>query len=521
MNIEEAYDLAVKNISLYGFTDIFELNLEIELLKNATALEILKKEALPKLKQLHVNQLDIQPLQHVLLPKSRMAYDYRRAAILSPLCTINLLTAAILAAEQLENVKLANDVIFSHRFDKSSDTLFSNECGYSKWIDAHIRKKENPEINVIVFCDIASFYDRVNLHRIESTLETIGVDKSIYKLIDGMLKIWSQHDSYGIPIGSNGSRLLAEAAMIEIDNYLSDENVTFIRFVDDYRLYAPDLPTAQKWLSLLTTRLFRDGLMLNAAKTRVLDKKSIEQIKDDAIKKESAEQILKTVTTNGGYNKVARRFKMPATERLAEFNKIDIQQSINDIISNTVIEFEGIQKTIIAILVQQKYDFLLHIDEIIKRCLYGIDYIVDMLQKNNADIPEPIKKEISRKIIAMLHGGVTGDLDWYSAKLITILGIEGYRDNSALHAIIRKFMSCHSSLPLAKAVETLSLSATKTDGLFIRDLYSRFDEWSKRRAIQLVAKTLTNEELRAWFKTIRPTVESDIFTKMAFAVYSK
>ena len=49
---------------------------------------------------------------------------------------------------------------------------------------------------------------------------------------------WSNRDSYGLPVGSNASRILAEASLIEVDNYLISKKIDFCRFVDDYRIFA-------------------------------------------------------------------------------------------------------------------------------------------------------------------------------------------------------------------------------------------------------------------------------------------
>jgi len=74
---------------------------------------------------------------------------------------------------------------------------------------------------VVVECDISNFYDRINIHRIESVLNSNpNIDRDIIKLINTLLLFWANRDSYGLPVGSNASRILAEVALIEVDNYL-------------------------------------------------------------------------------------------------------------------------------------------------------------------------------------------------------------------------------------------------------------------------------------------------------------
>lgn len=74
----------------------------------------------------------------------------------------------------------------------------------------------------------------------------------------------ADRDSYGLPVGSNASRILAEAALTEVDNYLISKNIDFCRFVDDYRIFAKDAFEAHSSLAILNRRLSQEGLFLNS-----------------------------------------------------------------------------------------------------------------------------------------------------------------------------------------------------------------------------------------------------------------
>ena len=209
---------------------------------------------------------------------------------------------------------------FSCRFSPNNDGVFSKDVGYSSWKEETKRRAEKPDCNFIVSCDIAAFYDRVNIHRIESTLLSIGIEPALVKQTNDLLLFWSKKDSYGIPVGNVASRILAEAALIDIDQYLISENIVFTRYVDDYRLFAPSLIIAQEWMNKLTTRLFRDGLMLNTGKTQIksaqLNQRFDEETVTDDKDSDHAEAVLKTITKlTGGYNRIARKFIMPAAEK--------------------------------------------------------------------------------------------------------------------------------------------------------------------------------------------------------------
>lgn len=124
----------------------------------------------------------------------------------------------------------------------------------------------------MVKCDIASFYDRLNLHRLNSSLLSLpNIDNDIVNLIDKLLLFWSGRNSYGLPVGSNASRILAEAELITVDKYLIQHGVKFCRFVDDYRIFARSASEANESLERLVFALEREGLFLNSGKTKIED----------------------------------------------------------------------------------------------------------------------------------------------------------------------------------------------------------------------------------------------------------
>lgn len=100
-------------------------------------------------------------------------------------------------------------------------------------------KAKQKKANLIVSCDIANYYERLNLHRLQNTLLSINCNRNIVNLINELLLFWSNRDSYGLPVGSNASRILSEANLIGVDNYLLSMGVDFIRYVDDYRFLRP------------------------------------------------------------------------------------------------------------------------------------------------------------------------------------------------------------------------------------------------------------------------------------------
>ncbi|WP_160300413.1 RNA-directed DNA polymerase [Chromobacterium vaccinii] len=514
MDLDQACNLAVENIIQFGCSDITKENLELSLIKKYKDEFI--KDTREKLNRGSIYEMEFKSIQYILTPKNRYVFDYRKAALINPSCLAKYISLTLLAAPKIEAARIptSQNIIYSARFSGESPAIFNQDINYSSW---KLRVKElanDPTCAYVVQCDIASFYDRVNIHRIESTLTSIGIESTLIKKINDLLLLWSKKDSYGIPVGNVASRILAEAALIDIDQYLLSENVIFVRYVDDYRLFAPDLITAQRWMNLLTTRLFRDGLMLNTGKTKLYLAKKEEGQEDE--KKETPEEILKKVTMlTGGYNRIARTFIMPAAEKFDVFKDIPISNIISEFDKNDIPEFSGIQKLIIACLVQKKFDELESVAKICGKYLYSLEYFSDMLKKNADIIPKKNTSSIADLYAEMINTASFGALEWHQATLASLLSHEKFFRKKTLLHIAKSQTKESVTYPSMLALEGLKGRLTRAEFLTAREWFDRCDDWEKRRLIS-ASEVLPIEERKAWGKAIKPLVQSDFLShKMA------
>ncbi len=87
----------------------------------------------------------------------------------------------------------------------------------------------------------------------------------------GLLSGWNGTETFGIPIGSAPARLLAETILNDVDEALLAANINFIRFNDDYRIFASSYEAAYRAIAFLADTLYRNhGLTLQPQKTEVL-----------------------------------------------------------------------------------------------------------------------------------------------------------------------------------------------------------------------------------------------------------
>jgi len=272
LKLEQAVTLAVGNVLHEGLTDIFPRPFEVDMLRNKYFAAHIREIIVPCLNSASLTGLKMHAIQHVILPK-KDAFDFRRCALIHPLDTIKYIALVLRIADEIENhrVSKSKHIVYSYRFAPLKNTLFDPRYNFDSFRHMVTKKVKCKAVKVLVRCDIANFYDRLNLHRLESTLTSLGIDHKIVGLINELLLFWANRDSYGLPIGSNASRILAEASLIDVDKYLIDHGVSFIRFVDDYRMFAKDAKSAHAWLTMLIERLSIEGLAINTRKTRIED----------------------------------------------------------------------------------------------------------------------------------------------------------------------------------------------------------------------------------------------------------
>lgn len=91
--------------------------------------------------------------------------------------------------------------------------------------------------------------------------------------IDRILSQLAAGRSFGLPVGGQCARILAEVMMTPIDRSLTDGGVVWHRYVDDYTLICSSRQEAYKALSDLSHALADYGLSLNRSKTTILSAK--------------------------------------------------------------------------------------------------------------------------------------------------------------------------------------------------------------------------------------------------------
>ena len=198
---------------------------------------------------------------------------------IEPFWNVYYLSLVISVSNEIESRRVRRDkkTIFSYRYawKKDSNSLFAN----STWYDYRKRAVDlAKDSSFVVLTDIADFYSRINHHRLENALKRLAGASSATKRIITLLTSFSDRKSYGLPVGGPASRILAELALINVDNHLRSKGVKFCRYADDYTIFCDSLSNSYKILVELSDILFDEGLSLQKSKTKIVSSKEFHEM---------------------------------------------------------------------------------------------------------------------------------------------------------------------------------------------------------------------------------------------------
>ncbi|MGO9269386.1 MAG: RNA-directed DNA polymerase [Terriglobia bacterium] len=259
-------DWALAHVFRYGDTDMLPVPFEFNAIKHdwAAVRDYLAGE--------DVLEWEVRPHRALLAPKAR--YGFRVVTQLDPLDFMVFAALVHEIAEDVETrrVEVGKDVVFSYRVAVATNgQLFAPSIGYDSFRERATVLAEAKGCSHVAVTDIADFYPRIYSHRLAGALNVSTLKTNHVTAIERLLSGWNGTESFGIPVGNQPSRVLAETHLIDVDEALLAAGVKFIRYNDDYRIFADSHAKAYRHLAFLADVLYRSrGLTLQLQKTTVL-----------------------------------------------------------------------------------------------------------------------------------------------------------------------------------------------------------------------------------------------------------
>jgi len=259
---------AVTFISSFGDTDVFPLPIENHWFHDDRDTVV---TLLAEIDKDFDTWLSRHPVQYVRALVGVGYSGFRAATQIDPIWNAYLLALTIEVGRDIEaaRVPTSKGIVFSYRFSPAPDSssLFDRTVTWGQFQQSALAASADSEM--VVSCDISDFYSRIYHHRLENALNSATANRDAVKRIIVLLTRLSENASYGLPVGGDASRLLAELLLNRTDKLLGLQKLSFMRFVDDYYLFASDRESAHRHLVFLSNKLLQnEGLTLSRNKTR-------------------------------------------------------------------------------------------------------------------------------------------------------------------------------------------------------------------------------------------------------------
>lgn len=291
---EDTYRCALQHIVKDGDTDLFPHPFELKFLRDCEA------ELCRALSGIDVTQYHPMSVVQSLVPKSK--YGFRTAHQPFPIDTLVFTALVLQISDEVESGRdaIANRRAFSYRkVPGLADEFFVGERTYKQWLQVLEAYVFSEDFTHVIRTDISDFYQRIYRHRLENILLSLSSNSVAVTTIERLLNEWRGGQSFGIPIGTDAARLLAEAALNDTDLALTAEGIDFTRYVDDIAMFVRKGQDPYAVLAFLAGHLAsNEGLSLNNQKTLVLNWDEYLQslgdpgAEDDASKEEFATEKL-------------------------------------------------------------------------------------------------------------------------------------------------------------------------------------------------------------------------------------
>lgn len=263
---EESIKWAIQHIYKESDTDLFPKPIEIEILYSMI------EKVVDRLKDVDLGNYTWNAARRFIIPKTNLSY--RLATQLDPIDSIMLSAIIYEFGMNVENKRrpTSENRVFNYRFSPSADGyLYNRENVWNNFWTACKEKIKRYEY--AVYLDISDFYNQIYHHVIQNQLIYCGFPNEVNKSIMALLESLTQKVSRGIPIGPHSAHLLAEMALIPIDDSLVFKGYEFCRFADDIIVFSNDIDECSTIIYEMAEILDKQQrLILQNQKTRIYTK---------------------------------------------------------------------------------------------------------------------------------------------------------------------------------------------------------------------------------------------------------
>jgi len=298
---QQALEFARTHIRNFYDSDFFPKPIEFDALWNNWG------EVVDYLVGNEINSIPVLTPRTFAVPKPNGTF--RVVHQLDPINSLVYTAMSFMVADELEAARFPEDqgVACSYRISTSfqQGEFFADSTGYPQFISRCTELSGQHDFVLTV--DIADFYNQIYVHRVENALSQFGANSSMLsKDFEVFLMALNGAASKGIPVGPAASILMAEAIMVDVDQFLASQGVAHTRYVDDIRIFHDSKAALNGLLERLTLYLYTiHRLSVSSSKTGIIESDIflLEHLNSpDAVERQHLHEILENAFTDySGY----------------------------------------------------------------------------------------------------------------------------------------------------------------------------------------------------------------------------
>ncbi|MFC1916240.1 RNA-directed DNA polymerase [Chloroflexota bacterium] len=496
---EDSLDWALAHAERYGDTDVFPIPFEFQ------AIRFSWEEVRTRLSRRDLDTRPVEELRRCIAPKG--LYSYRVVTQLDPIDFLLYTALTYEIGEHLESIRVpaGENIVHSSRFNPSADgRMFDQDYNYSSFLIKCRAIAEDGSYSYVVVADISDFYPRIYLHRIESALQLGTAREDISRGILKLIKGWNDNVSYGIPVGSAASRLIAEATLDDIDKYLISTDTTYCRYSDDFRIFCKSKVDAYAKLELLASILFENhGLFLQPSKTEIVDMDKFEKkyletpVTTELLSlRERFGDILDSLGIEDLYTEID--YDELEDEEKKAIDSLNLHGLLMDQIGKEVVD-TGILKFVLSRMGQlNQHEGIEEIFNNINKCYHLVPNIVSYI-KLLKDIEGENRDYISGKAINIISSSIIGQLPFNRCWILSLFSDNIMR--TQVQNLAQMFNRYTDTFSQRKVI--LSLGCMRQDYWFrnMKSSVMHLSPWS-RRALLVASSCMAADEVKAWYGSI-------------------
>lgn len=507
---EASLDWAKKSIDEHNDTYIFPRPFEFD------AINEYWSEVKSYLLNMDVCSEGIRSYRKSLTPKSELGF--RISTQLDPLDTIISHAIIYEIHNEIEMARVPKDlnIVFSFRLEPKKDgTLYDKNYNWQTFQKEAADVAETGEYNYLVLTDIADCFPSIYLHNIETVLgecvQLSGKSSHVTSLLNIIKAMHLCQTHKGLPVGPQFSRPIAELILDSVDRELYENDIKFIRYVDDYKIFCKSESDAYSKLAFLSQRLYDlTNLKLNEHKTKILSNEIFLEKYVNATKENEKNIVFQTFKDllNGiginpdSYDEI--NVSLLSEEDLQKLYSVNLEAILKEELEEESIDFGLVNFLLInlARIDNTAVADIILTEPNIRRLFPLSKSIINYLERVRS-FDEAQKKLIGKKVLNLLDESFVGELEFNKMWMLSLFIKGDEWDNQETFSELIKTYKDDASirklyLALGRSRNITFFRRNKTLNL------SGLDPWVKRAFIRSIS-CLPRAERKPWYNTMKLT----------------